>query len=239
MASRMGADSNDLSIRGFGERVRQFSGTGTGDSLREALHAAVDEIVDRLVGLGRSTEAESDGEELEVRAAEPFGVWTYRWPDQQEEEFPSGRWYEVRSPGGGMRVRLAWTTRRAWGRDRGRAIVFQQVGGSESSTFYPLAEFVESDHPGRFASSIPDPERPRFLLAATSSLPPRFKRAHVMRADAAFNTIENGPSLRLIVEQEDEKSMVRHAWWVGRIRGRVQLKPGASDNQSPPRRRDK
>lgn len=156
-----------------------------------------------------------------IRAGEMFGPWRYRWPDGQEEEFSSGRWYEAHSESGPKCLRVAWTTRRAWGRDRERAIVFQQVGGPTSKTYYPLAEFVESDQPGRFASAIPDPDHPRALLAAKAQLPDRFRGANVLRADEVFTSIEKGPSLRLIVAQDDEIAMVRHGCWVGALRGRI------------------
>jgi len=180
----------------------------------------VDEILDRFVGpRGRAEQLDEDGPE--IRPADMFGVWRYRWPDGQEEEFSSGRWYAVGAPPDRLRLRLAWTTRRAWGRDRERAIVFQQVGGPESLTYYPLVEFVESDRAGQFASPIPNPARPRALLSAGSEIPERFRGASVVRADEAFTSIERGPSLRLIVGQDDEIAMVRHACWVGSVRGRI------------------
>jgi len=192
------------------------------EALRRELHAAVDGIVDRLsVPRPDQEEGPPGGDEPEITAGDQFGLWTYRWPDKQEEEFASGRWYDLRSPEGTINLRLAWTTRKAWGRDRGRAIIFQQVGGDGSNTNYPLAEFVETDDPGLFASAIPDPDRPRALLAEGSALPVRFHYATVERADRVFRSIENGPSLRLIVEQENEVEMIRHGYWVGRVRGRI------------------
>jgi hypothetical protein len=119
------------------------------------------------------------------------------------------------------RVRLACTARKAWRRDRGRAIVLQQVGSDDSRTHYPLVEFVETDEPGRFASPIPDRDRPRALLTEGTALPERFRDATVERAYEVFRTIDNGPSLRLLVEQDDEVEMVRHSYWVARLRGRI------------------
>lgn len=192
------------------------------ERLRRELHAAVDGIVDRLSEPRPDQEkGPPGGDEPEIAAGDEFGLWTYRWPDKQEEEFASGRWYALRGTEETINLRLAWTTRKAWGRDRGRAIIFQQVGGDGSQTYYPLAEFVETDDPGLFASPIPDPDRPRALLAEGSALPPRFHYATVERADRVFRSIENGPSLRLIVEQENEVEMIRHGYWVGRVRGRI------------------
>lgn len=192
------------------------------DALRAELHGAVDTVVDRLLGLPSDARSGAvGGEEPRVEAGESFRVWMYRWPDKQEEEFTSGREYYVRCPEGDLRVRLAWTIRKAWGRNRGRAIVFQHVGASDSNTYYPLAEFVESDEPGHYASTIPDPARPRALVAEGATLPARYRAARVERADKVFRTIENGPSLRLVVEQDDEVEMVRHGYWVARIRGRI------------------
>jgi hypothetical protein len=192
--------------------------------LRLELHSAVDEIVDRMFGSpSEGPAAVADDEELLVVPGESFGSWTYRWPDQVEEGFASGQWYEVQSQSREpiVRVRLAWTTRKAWGRDRRRAIVFQQLGAEESNTYYPLTEFVETDD-GRFASPIPNPERPRALLADGAQLPARFRDAAVERADGVFGSIENGPSLRLVLAEENETEMVRHGHWVARLRGRIQ-----------------
>ena len=192
------------------------------EELRQELHTAVDAIVNRLSGSRLDpTNAAGQRDEPEVVAGQSFGVWTYRWPDKQVEEFASGRWYELVTPEGTIRIRLAWTTRKAWGRDRGRAIVFQQVGRGDSPTYYPLVEFVETDDHGRFASPIPDPDRPRALLTEVGDLPTRFHGTTVVRADTVFRTIESGPSLRLIVTQDDEVEMVRHGYWVARVRGRI------------------
>lgn len=67
------------------------------------------------------------------------------------------------------------------------------------TAYYPLAEFVESDEPGIFGVPIPDPNRPRALLSAGATLPERFGLSRVVRADEAFTSIDNGPSLRLLL----------------------------------------
>jgi hypothetical protein len=186
------------------------------EQLRRDIHAAVDGVLDTF--FADSAERGDDAEPA-VLPGDAFGRWRYTWPDKQDEEFSSGRLFTVRANLHTLHVRLAWTTRRAWGRERGRAIVFQQLRGGNS--YYPLAEFVETDDPGRFASPIPDPNRPRALLTDLSNLPSRLSSATVERADALFRSIEKGPSLRIVVGHDDEADMVRHAYWVARLRGRI------------------
>lgn len=189
------------------------------DSLRLRISEAIDSVFEDLgvTPAGGDDSASSEVDHSTVEAGDAFGRWTYRWPDKQEEEFVSGRWYRT----GDLRLRLAWTTRWAWGSERGRAIVFQQLGSPDSTTYYPLAEFVESDEPGVFAAPMPDPERPRSLLSWGAQLPSRFGGSRVVRADEAFSSIDNGPSLRLLLAQDDETAMIRHACWVGQVRGRL------------------
>jgi hypothetical protein len=124
-------------------------------------------------------------------------------------------------PRGDIRVRLPCTTRKGLGQGSRRAIVVQQVESDDSRTHYPLVEFVEMDEPGRFASRIPDRDRPRALLTEGKALPERFRDATVERADGVFRTIDHGPSSRLLVEQDDEVEMVRHGHCIVRLRGRI------------------
>lgn len=79
---------------------------------------------------------------------------------------------------------------------------------------------MESDT-GRFAASIPDPERPRAIVRQETSLPARFAGKSVARADNLFESIRQGASLRLVVDESDEDEMVRHGYWVARLRGRI------------------
>jgi hypothetical protein len=189
------------------------------EALRRELHLAINEVFERLAGNRPEHAAEAGDGDPVVTAGDAFGRWTYTWPDKQDEEFNSGRWYTLQRGAQIIRVRLARTMRRAWGRDRERAIVFQQLRGADS--YYPLVEFVETDDPGLFASPIPDPDRPRALLSEKSSLPPRLQGATVARADRLFRSIDNGPSLRIVVGHDDEVDMVRHGYWVARLRGRI------------------
>ena len=54
-----------------------------------------------------------------------------------------------------------------------------------------------------------------------SALPTRFTGKTVARADEVFNSIREGASLRLVVDESDEAEMVRHGYWVAILRGRV------------------
>jgi len=192
--------------------------------LRTAVHEAVDRVFDQYEAAGTPGIAPSpdvQGEAIGVTAGEVTGAWKYRWPGGEEETFSQSRWYETNGPSGRQRVRVAWARRAAWGRsDRRRAIVFNQVGSPDSTTYYPWTEFVETDH-GRFAAAIPDPGRPRAMLTDAALLPARFKGAAVERSDALFDSVAEGPSLRLVVDEDDEATMVRHGYWVATLRRRI------------------
>src|SRR6266568_2496748 len=138
--------------------------------MRDALHSAVDRIIDEYLAAG-SPSSPPAGQPVPtidaplVVRGEEMGTWTYRWPGNEgREQFYASRQYEVVTPYKTHRVRLAWSERPAWGRkDRKRAIVFGQTGSASSSTFYPWTEFVETDT-GSYAAPIPNPEQPRKML---------------------------------------------------------------------------
>jgi hypothetical protein len=118
-------------------------------------------------------------------------------------------------------VIVAWTTRNAWNRDRRRAVVFHRARpDDEPGRWYPWTEFVETDT-GGFAAPIPNPQRPRAIMRDMNALPGRFTGKTVARSDAVFDSIREGASLRLVVDESDETEMVRHGYWVARLRGRV------------------
>jgi hypothetical protein len=186
--------------------------------LRDQLHAAIDETFDRLLA-DTAAPAAPPSDESDVVAGDRFGEWRYHWPDKSSEDYV-GRDYSVHAGGRMLTARLGWTTRRAWGRDRRRAVVFIRIGDAERASFYPATEFVETDD-GRYASTIPDPARPRSLLKEGTELPARFRDATVERVDAVFTPIEDGPSLRLVLPASDEIGMVRHGYWVAMTRRRI------------------
>lgn len=187
--------------------------------LRDELHAAVDEIVDRFAAITAPT-ASPHAVEPQVVVGEPIGTWDFRWPDGSIERFDAGREYELRDGEGTVKARLAWTTRWAWGRDRRRGVVFIEVGREGSRSHYPAAEFVQTDA-GDFASTIPNPKRPRSLLSDGQEVPDRYRDAVVRRADEVFPHIKRGPSLRLVVGADDEIGILRHGHWVATARGRI------------------
>jgi hypothetical protein len=196
--------------------------------LRATLHSAIDRIIDEYVASENSpqqppseTPVPTMDAPLVIRG-EDMGEWSYRWPAVEgTEKFYASRQYEVVTPHKTHRVRLARSERPAWGReDRKRVIVFGQVGPSSSTTFYPWTEFVETDT-GQYAAPIPDPDRPRKILASSDTLPDRFRRSQVERTDRLFDQIANGPSLRLVVDGINEASMIQHGYWVARLRNRL------------------
>jgi len=193
-------------------------------TLRERLHVAVDQVVDDLLA------EHSDGDVIPVTPdAEPDAVradryegFTYRWPGGDEEAIGDATVYRLTTPNGAvLRVIVGWTTRHAWNADRGRAVVFYDARDEDDpARWYPWTEFVETDD-GRFAATIPDPSRPRAILNETFRLPSRFAGLEVARADELFRSIREGASLRLVVNRSDEAEMIRHGYWVARLRGRV------------------
>jgi hypothetical protein len=198
------------------------------EQLREDLHTAVDRLIEEyLAAEGSTVKPPPDGPDPTIDSplivrGDDMGEWSYQWPGVEgKEAFYASRQYEVITPHRTHRVRLAWCKRPAWGRtDRKRAIIFGQVGASSSMTFYPWTEFVESDT-GGYAALIPDQDYPRKILRPSDQLPERFKDAEVKRTDQLFDQIANGPSLRVVLEAADEDDMVRHGYWVARLRNRL------------------
>ncbi len=156
--------------------------------MREALHSAVDRIIDEYLVAG-SPSSPPSGQlvptvdvPLVVRGGET-GPWSFRRPGTEgTEKFYKSQQYEVGTPYKTHRVRLAWSERPAWGRrDRKRAIVFGQTGSASSAAFYPWTEFVETDT-ARHAAANPEPraaqEDADILRPAATPIPRRPGRAY-------------------------------------------------------------
>jgi hypothetical protein len=191
------------------------------EAIREELHRAVDEILDRHLGAGAPRPPRGGGAGA-VEFEGDNGPWTYRWPGSGGvEKFYESRWYKLATSNGRRRVLVAWAVRSSWGKaDRRRAIVFLQQGDADSQRFYPWTEFVETDD-GRYAAPLVDPTRPRKMLADGEPLPHRFDGLTVERSDRLFDSIQDGPSLRLVVDATDEVAMVEHGYWVATLRRRI------------------
>jgi hypothetical protein len=188
--------------------------------LRAKLHEAVDRVVDELVATETAPSAPSTDNEIEMKGTvDPFA---FPWPgDFGSEDFTSGTAYRLKGNGGDATVVVGWTTRYAWNADRGRAVVFHRVKpGDAPAKWYPWTEFVETDS-GEHAAAIPDPQRPRALLKDGAPLPEHLSGKKVARADEVFRSIRDGASLRLVVSEDDEEEMVRHGYWVAKLRGRI------------------
>lgn len=193
------------------------------EAMRTALHDAVDKIIDGYRTADGATESTAQAppttETPVVTRGDAVPDWSFTWPsDYGTETFPETRLWDVSTPHRSYRVHLARGKRPAWGKnDRKRVIVFGQVG---PDSFYPWTEFVETDT-GHFAAPIPNPEHPRRILTPSDPLPGRYRGAHVEQAAQLFDQIRNGPSLRLVVFSSDEEDMVRHGYWVARLRNRL------------------
>lgn len=149
-------------------------------------------------------------------SCEPF---EYRRPDGEWETFdPAFAHVVAGTPP--REVVVGFTRRHAWGAERRRAIVFDATGLPHApDRWYPWAELAETDD-GRFAAPIPNPSRPRAHLKDGDPLPPRIASDTVARLDSLIESVENGPSLRLVLEEDDRVGMVRHAHWAASLRGR-------------------
>jgi hypothetical protein len=206
------------------------------NSVRAALHTAVDQIFDRLAVTPDSTEDErgpvdraSDGDDPEgarpgtlaqVKKVGEAPDFDYFWPTYAEpEHFERAAIYRVRGPRGTVESIIAWTRREAWGKDRGRAVVFEHVGTSPKN-WYPWVEFVETDD-GRYAAPLPDPDHPRGMLRDGSPLPLGYDTFEVARTDELFGSVRHGPSLRVVLDADYVERMVQHGYEVARRRRRL------------------
>jgi hypothetical protein len=189
--------------------------------LKAALHEAVDRCLDEFLADTANPETSArDRQEIVVVPGSSAGEWTYPSPKGDEQQFFATRWYEADGTRGRQRVLVAWIRKFSWNSDRKRAIVFNQVGGINSTTFYPWAEFVETDD-GRYAAPIPDVDRPRAIATDPALLPQHLKKSVVARADVLFGSVNDGPSLRLVVDEGEEVAMVQHGYWVATLRRRI------------------
>jgi hypothetical protein len=191
--------------------------------LRKRLHEAVDEIIDDVTSPQRDSASPAPIHSAEhVDRLGAVGSFIFHWPaDYGSEQFESGNAYRPASLSDQSSVIVGWTTRRAWGRDRRRAVVFHRMrAGDAPKRWYPWTEFVETDN-GKFAASIPNPDRPRAMLKEGADLPARFIDRATARSDEVFDSIRDGASLRLVVDESEEPEMVRHGLWVAKLRRRV------------------
>ena len=188
------------------------------DDLRADLHFALDQAFDAWL----ARQAPTGSGELHVEKAgeltEPF---IHRWPDGSDETFSRGAFFLVEAAGERLAVLVAFAEepRFTWGRERRRAVSFWLPRGRSGAERYPLSEWVETDD-GRMSIGVPDPTRPRALIKEGDEAPAWLKEWTVQRADEIFESVSNGPSLRLIVSATDEASMAVCAVRVGLVRGR-------------------
>jgi hypothetical protein len=195
------------------------------DALRADLHDAVDRIVDRYLkaanGAPIRQAPEPTADRPVIRKGKDVSGWTYNWwAEGRQEVYDPAFEYEVITPGRTHHVILGRTVRRSWGRDdRKRWIVFWQSGSTTSSIYYPWIEFVETDD-ARYAAPIANPDHPRRILTREDPLPAQFRVSQVERLDKLFDTVANGPSLRLVVDNDDDEAMIRHGYWAAILKGR-------------------
>jgi hypothetical protein len=148
-----------------------------------------------------------------VGPAKPF---TFQWPATPERYSTATAW-RVTDGSRAWSIVAGQARRRVWGRDRRRVVVFGPAG-PRSSLLYPWAEFAETDSK-KMSAVVPDPDRPRRILREGDALPSYYEGKTVARADELFGSIANGASLRVVFDEEAD--LVRHAFYVARLKGRA------------------
>jgi hypothetical protein len=192
------------------------------EDLRAEVHRAVDRAFDAWPAQGSSGHGNS---EPSAQAEEPLDEsFTQKWPDSSEERFSKGRYFSVAIGGEVVRVLVAWADapKFTWGRDRCRAVSFLLLRGDASGERYPLSEWVEADD-GAMATGVPNPARPRALLKDGEPRASWLSGWTCVRADELFESVANGPSLRVVVNKEAENRMAEFAVRVGLLRGRISV----------------
>jgi hypothetical protein len=162
------------------------------ETLREDLHRAIDAVIDAHVA---TAGGQGNGHVLKVER-------------QETGDF------------GEADVLVGQTMRYAWGRDRGRIVVFGKASGTGSAAYYPWTEFVETDD-GDYAAKLSMPNDPRKSLRDGDPLPPRLASANIQRNDQIFRSIRDGAALRLVVAADDAEAMIAHAYWAASLRSRI------------------
>jgi hypothetical protein len=187
------------------------------ETLREDLHRAIDAVIDAHVA---TAGGQGNGHVLKVERQETVKAWSYRWPSGDVEHYETAIRYRVTGDFGEADVLVGQTMRYAWGRDRGRIVVFGKASGTGSAAYYPWTEFVETDD-GDYAAKLSMPNDPRKSLRDGDPLPPRLASANVQRNDQIFRSIRDGAALRLVVAADDAEAMIAHAYWVASLRSRI------------------
>lgn len=157
--------------------------------------------------------------QLRIRKIGEGTRFSFPFPDAVES-YPTFSVWVAEHPAGRVDLRVAWTTRPAFGRKRRKRSVVFGPPSTAAPGWYPWVEFTETDD-GRMSSVVPDPKRPRRQLRDGDSLPAHYKGRTVERSDALFGSIREGPSLRLVVTPDDEDGMVDHGFYVAQLKGRV------------------
>lgn len=192
------------------------------ERLRGELHRLVDQAIDQYLPRPRPPSASPPTDrpphEALVRRMDGVGEHSYRWP-KNVESFERGTDYEASFSGRTLHVRVSWTKRECWGRNRRRAIVFGYVRGAPPSRPEPFAEFVETDEdPPRFAAPIRRPGGGKSYLKAGEAVPPELAGVPTARNDALFDGVDEGPALRAVFCADEEDAMIRFGLWIARLR---------------------
>jgi hypothetical protein len=198
------------------------------EELRARIHTMVDQEFDAW---GREQQPQREDAEITLVAGTPLDrPLSHKWPDGIVETFSLGRHFS--GTVAGERIFLlvvrADRPRLTWGRERRRAVTFL-LRSEWSADRYPLSEWVETDS-GEMSTGIPNPARPRSLLKQGDNAPAWLDGWTVRRADHIFESMADGPSLRVVVGIDDDEGMAVFGVRVGLLRGRI----SPSEGRQPP-----
>jgi hypothetical protein len=193
--------------------------------LREHLIQAVEDVLRDFEGTEPAEPSLRPIHHLEVRV-EPAEQFSFRWPEVIVEYQTVTR-VHINDGSSEYPFVIGWEPRPAYGKeDRGRWVVFSEYYGA--SSLYPVIEFTETDE-GHYSAVIPR-EGAGKRLKDGDELPAWFDSAVVERTDVLFDSVRNGPSLRVVVAADDFVAMALHGYWSGAVRHRL---PGPVPTQQP------
>ncbi len=187
------------------------------DALRRELYGAVNSVLAKYEVAGQSIVRNG----LTIIPAGPLRQpYTHKWPEV-EDTFKEGKWYDVsgpKVPAEGLCVLVARITQNIWGNpERPTAMVFGRLRTKDVTQLTAYVSFARDDR-GTFAAIIPNPVHPRSSLKEGDPIPPHLVSAVVIRNDKLFDSVKQGPALRLVVQPDDEIAMVEHGVWVASLR---------------------
>lgn len=191
------------------------------ETLRRELYQAIDDVLERHQS---GPQVVTQGGLMISFVGNLTEPYDHQWP-MEKQRFTSGKWFDVsgeRLSAEGLRVLVAQSEekRNVWSKDREHVVVFGKKGVSgEVKQLTAYAEFIEDDL-GTFCSQIPNPLRPSETLKLGAKLPDLYAAATVKSNQELFQSVKQGPALRLVVHRDEERIMIEHAVSVALLKRR-------------------